>query len=84
MSCSHGAGRTMSRREAKRRFSVEDHIKATVGVECIKDESVIDETPACYKPIDAVIEAEKDLVEVIYELHQVVCAKGVEQPKGNK
>jgi tRNA-splicing ligase RtcB len=75
-SCSHGAGRALSRTEAKRRFSVEDHIRATEGVECRKDEAVIDETPAAYKPIDAVMEAQRDLVEVLHELKQVVCVKG--------
>jgi len=75
-SCSHGAGRAMSRGEAKRRFTVADHAEATAGVECRKDAGVIDETPAAYKPIDAVMEAQKDLVEVVYELRQVVCVKG--------
>jgi len=75
-SCSHGAGRSMSRGEARRRFTVADHIKATEGIECRKDEGVIDETPAAYKPIDAVMEAQRDLVEVIHTLHQVVCVKG--------
>ena len=75
-SCSHGAGRTMSRGEAKRRFSVEDHVKATEGIECRKDEGVIDETPMAYKPIDKVMEAQSDLVEVVHELRQVVCVKG--------
>lgn len=75
-SCSHGAGRSMSRGEARRRFTVADHIKATEGIECRKDVDVIDETPAAYKPIDAVMEAQKDLVEVIHTLHQVVCVKG--------
>jgi tRNA-splicing ligase RtcB (3'-phosphate/5'-hydroxy nucleic acid ligase) len=75
-SCSHGAGRAMSRAEAKRRFSVADHIAATAGVECRKDEDVIDETPMAYKPIDAVMEAQKDLVEIVYTLRQVVCVKG--------
>jgi tRNA-splicing ligase RtcB len=75
-SCSHGAGRSMSRAEARRRFTVADHIKATEGIECRKDEDVIDETPAAYKPIDAVMEAQRDLVEVIHTLHQVVCVKG--------
>lgn len=75
-SCSHGAGRAMSRKEAKRTFTVEDHIKATEGVECKKDESVIDETPMAYKNIDAVIEAEKDLVMPIYTLKQIICVKG--------
>jgi tRNA-splicing ligase RtcB len=76
MSCSHGAGRTMSRGEAKRRFSVEDHVKATEGIECKKDASVIDETPMAYKPIDKVMAAQEDLVEVVHELRQVVCVKG--------
>jgi tRNA-splicing ligase RtcB len=75
-SCSHGAGRMMSRTEAKRRFTVEDHIRATAGVECRKDEAVIDETPAAYKPIDAVMEAQKDLVDIVHTLKQVVCVKG--------
>ena len=76
MSCSHGAGRALSRTEAKRRFTLEDHIKATVGVECRKDKDVIDETPAAYKSIDAVMEAQKDLVEIAHTLRQVVCVKG--------
>ena len=75
-SCSHGAGRAMSRTEAKRRFSIEDHAKATAGIECRKDADVIDETPAAYKSIDAVMEAQKDLVEVVHTLRQVVCVKG--------
>jgi tRNA-splicing ligase RtcB len=76
MSCSHGAGRVMSRGEAKRRFTVEDHIKATEGIECRKDVHVIDETPAAYKPIDKVMAAQSDLVEIVHELRQVVCVKG--------
>lgn len=76
MSCSHGAGRALSRTEAKRRFSVADHIKATEGVECRKDKDVIDETPMAYKSIDAVMEAQKDLVEIVHALRQVVCVKG--------
>jgi tRNA-splicing ligase RtcB (3'-phosphate/5'-hydroxy nucleic acid ligase) len=76
MSCSHGAGRTMSRTQAKKRFTLADHIKATEGVECRKDEDVIDEIPMAYKDIDAVMEAQKDLVEVVYTLKQVVCVKG--------
>lgn len=75
-SCSHGAGRTMSRHEAKRRFSVEDQVRATRGVECRKDASVIDEIPMAYKDIDAVMEAQRDLVEVVHTLKQVVCVKG--------
>ncbi|HEY6971787.1 MAG TPA: RtcB family protein [Candidatus Angelobacter sp.] len=75
-SCSHGAGRAMSRTEAKRRYSVADHIAATKGVECRKDEDVIDETPMAYKSIDAVMEAQKDLVEIVHTLRQLVCVKG--------
>ncbi|HCX09417.1 MAG TPA: RNA-splicing ligase RtcB, partial [Hyphomonas sp.] len=75
-SCSHGAGRAMSRTEAKRRFSVEDHRAATDGVECRKDSSVIDETPMAYKDIDAVMAAQTDLVEVVHTLKQIVCVKG--------
>ncbi|HYO83229.1 MAG TPA: RtcB family protein, partial [Bryobacteraceae bacterium] len=75
-SCSHGAGRAMSRNEARRRFTVEDHKRMTEGVECRKDEAVIDETPAAYKPIDAVMAAQSDLVEVVHTLRQVVCVKG--------
>jgi tRNA-splicing ligase RtcB len=75
-SCSHGAGRAMSRGEARRRFTVEDHIRMTVGVECRKDRDVIDETPAAYKPIDAVMAAQSDLVEIKHTLRQVVCVKG--------
>ena len=75
-SCSHGAGRAMSRNEAKRRFTVADHEAATAGVECRKDADVIDETPGAYKPIDAVMRAQRDLVEVVHTLRQVVCVKG--------
>jgi tRNA-splicing ligase RtcB len=74
--CSHGAGRAMSRAEAKRRFTVEDHEKATAGIECRKDKDVIDETPMAYKDIDAVMAAQSDLVEVVHTLRQVVCVKG--------
>jgi tRNA-splicing ligase RtcB len=76
MSCSHGAGRAMSRGEARRRFTVEDHKRMTEGVECRKDAEVIDETPAAYKSIDAVMAAQSDLVEVAHTLRQVVCVKG--------
>lgn len=75
-SCSHGAGRAMSRHEAKRRFTLADHANATQGVECRKDEDVIDETPAAYKSIEAVMHAQRDLVEVVHTLKQVVCVKG--------
>lgn len=75
-SCSHGAGRVMSREEAKRRVSMEEHLTATEGVECRKDKSVIDETPAAYKDIDKVMAAQSDLVEIVHTLKQVVCVKG--------
>lgn len=75
-SCSHGAGRTMSRTEAKRRFTLADHVSATEGVECRKDANVIDEIPMAYKDIDAVMHAQRDLVEVVHTLKQVVCVKG--------
>jgi tRNA-splicing ligase RtcB len=75
-SCSHGAGRAMSRTEAKRRFSVADHCRATAHVECRKDADVVDETPMAYKDIDAVMKAQEDLVEVVHTLRQVVCVKG--------
>jgi tRNA-splicing ligase RtcB len=75
-SCSHGAGRAMSRGEAKRRFTLEDHVRATEGVECRKDAEVIDETPGAYKPIDRVMAAQASLVDVMHELKQVVCVKG--------
>ena len=74
--CSHGAGRAMSRNEAKRRFTLEDHARATAHVECRKDEGVIDETPGAYKDIDAVMAAQADLVEIVHTLRQVVCVKG--------
>lgn len=74
--CSHGAGRAMSRTEAKRRFTVADHEKATAGIECRKDSDVIDETPMAYKDIDAVMAAQSDLVEIVHTLRQVVCVKG--------
>ena len=75
-SCSHGAGRAMSRTEAKRRFTVDDHVAATEGVECRKDAGVVDETPMAYKDIDAVMAAQSSLVEVEHTLRQVVCVKG--------
>ncbi|HEU4378806.1 MAG TPA: RtcB family protein [Hyphomicrobiaceae bacterium] len=75
-SCSHGAGRAMSRGEAKRRFTLADHAAATKGVECRKDVGVIDETPMAYKDIDAVMAAQTDLVEVLHTLRQIVCVKG--------
>jgi tRNA-splicing ligase RtcB len=75
-SSSHGAGRAMSRSEARRRFTIEDHAAATASVECRKDAEVIDETPAAYKPIDDVMRAQQDLVEIAHTLRQVVCVKG--------
>jgi tRNA-splicing ligase RtcB len=75
-SCSHGAGRAMSRTAAKKAFTLEDHARATAGIECRKDADVIDETPGAYKSIDAVMNAQRDLVEVLHTLRQVVCVKG--------
>jgi tRNA-splicing ligase RtcB len=75
-SCSHGAGRLMSRTEAKKTFTLDDHVLATEGVECRKDHGVIDETPAAYKPIEKVMAAQADLVEIVHTLKQVVCVKG--------
>ena len=75
-SCSHGAGRAMSRGAARRSFTLQDHQDATIGVECRKDEGVIDETPGAYKDIDAVMAAQTSLVDVVHTLKQVVCVKG--------
>lgn len=75
-SCSHGAGRTMSRTQAKKRFTVADQEQATAHVECRKDADVIDEIPMAYKDIDAVMAAQAELVEVVHTLRQVVCVKG--------
>lgn len=75
-SCSHGAGRAMSRTKARNIFTIEDHIAATNGVECRKDNDVIDETPMAYKDIDKVMYAQRDLVEIVHTLKQVVCVKG--------
>jgi tRNA-splicing ligase RtcB len=75
-SCSHGAGRAMSRNKAKKLFTIEDHVKATVGVECRKDIEILDETPGAYKDIDAIINAQTDLVEVVHVLKQILCVKG--------
>ncbi|PCK06177.1 MAG: RNA-splicing ligase RtcB [Alteromonadaceae bacterium] len=75
-SCSHGAGRVMSRTQAKKIVSLDEHRKATTGVECRIDKDVIDETPAAYKSIEKVMAAQKDLVEIVYTLKQVVCVKG--------
>ena len=75
-SAAHGAGRRMSRGEAKRQFSVKDLAEQTAGVECRKDGGVLDEIPGAYKPIEQVMEYQKDLVEVVAELKQVLCVKG--------
>lgn len=75
-SCSHGAGRIMSRTEAKKMVTLDEHIRDTEGVECRKDVGVIDETPKAYKPIEAVMAAQSDLVEIVHTLKQVVCVKG--------
>ena len=75
-SCAHGAGRRMSRTEAKRRFTREDLERQTEGVECRKDGGVIDEIPGAYKPIDEVMANQSDLVEIVHTLKQVVCVKG--------
>ncbi|ATI15659.1 RNA-splicing ligase [Bordetella phage vB_BbrM_PHB04] len=75
-SCSHGAGRKMSRAAARRMFTVDDLKAQTAGVECRKDDAVLDEIPASYKDIDAVMENQRDLVEVVHVLKQVLCVKG--------
>lgn len=75
-SCSHGAGRVMSRTAARKLVTLDEHIADTAGVECRKDEGVIDETPRAYKPIEAVMAAQADLVEIVHTLKQVVCVKG--------
>ena len=75
-SCSHGAGRLMSRTAAKKTFTLKDHREATKGIECRQDSSVLDETPGAYKDIDTVMEAQKTLVEPVHTLRQVICVKG--------
>ena len=75
-SCSHGAGRRMSRAAARRQFTVDDLIAQTAGVECRKDDAVLDELPSAYKDIDQVMENQKDLVEVLHTLRAVLCVKG--------
>lgn len=75
-SCSHGAGRTMPRGEAKRTITLEMHREATKGIACRKDKDVVDESPAAYKPIDLVMAAQRDLVDVVHELRQITCVKG--------
>lgn len=75
-SASHGAGRKMSRHAAKRRFSTKDLEEQTRGVECRKDSGVVDEIPGAYKPIEKVIDQQRDLVEVVARLKQIICVKG--------
>lgn len=75
-SCSHGAGRVMSRTKAKKIYNIDDQIRATEGVECRKDKDVIDEIPMAYKDIESVMAAQSELVEVVHTLKQVVCVKG--------
>ncbi len=75
-SASHGAGRRMSRAKAKKMFTVEDLAVQTAGVECRKDQGVVDEIPGAYKDLDEVIKLQEDLVEVVAHLKQVVCVKG--------
>jgi tRNA-splicing ligase RtcB len=75
-SCSHGAGRLMSRNKAKEQFSLDDLIQQTAGVECRKDSGVLDEIPGAYKPIAQVMANQSDLVEIVATLKQVVCVKG--------
>jgi tRNA-splicing ligase RtcB len=75
-SCSHGAGRRMSRSAARKAFTVADLAAQTQGVECRKDDAVLDEIPGAYKDIDEVMENQRDLVEVVHTLRQVLCVKG--------
>jgi tRNA-splicing ligase RtcB len=75
-SCSHGAGRLMSRSKAKKQFTVDDLVQQTAGIECRKDNGVLDEIPGAYKPIDEVMNQQSDLVEIVATLKQVVCVKG--------
>jgi tRNA-splicing ligase RtcB len=75
-SCSHGAGRLMSRAKAKKTYTLDDLVQQTAGVECRKDAGILDEIPAAYKPIEQVMENQSDLVEVVATLKQVVCVKG--------
>lgn len=75
-SCSHGAGRIMSRNQARKQFTLEDHIRDTAGVECRKDVEVIDETPKAYKNIEDVMSAQEELVDIVHTLKQVLCVKG--------
>lgn len=78
-SCSHGAGRAMSRTEALKRFTIADHEKATEGVFCDKTQGTLDETPSAYKPIENVMKSQEDLVEAILYIKQLVCIKGISE-----
>ncbi|MEB3216208.1 MAG: RtcB family protein [Nostocales cyanobacterium 94392] len=75
-SCSHGAGRLMSRSKAKKAYTLDDLIEQTKGVECRKDEGILDEIPGAYKPIEQVMQNQSDLVEIVATLKQVLCVKG--------
>ena len=75
-SCSHGAGRKMSRTKARKTFSMDDLDQQTQGVELNKRKSILDEIPGAYKDIDHVMQLQSDLVEVLHTLKQVVCRKG--------
>jgi tRNA-splicing ligase RtcB len=75
-SCSHGAGRKMSRTEARKSFTIEDLKKQTENVECRKDDGVLDEIPGAYKDIDVVMDNQKDLVRILHTLKQILCVKG--------
>ncbi len=83
-SCSHGAGRIMSRTEAKKTFTVDDLAEQTEGIMCSKDIGVLDEIPSSYKNIDAVMAAQTDLVEVVHTLRQVLNVKGESEPRKRK
>lgn len=75
-SCSHGAGRRMSRTKAKKQYTVADLESQTAGVECRKDDGVLDEIPGAYKDIDEVMANQSDLVEIVAQLKQIMCVKG--------
>ena len=75
-SCSHGAGRVYSRTAARKKFSLQDLVAQTQGVECRKDDAVLDEIPGAYKPLDVVMANQADLVEVVHTLRAVLCVKG--------
>lgn len=75
-SCSHGAGRMMSRNQARKLISLSEHKHATMDVECRKDKNVLDESPSAYKNIDDVMKSQEDLVEILFTLKQILCVKG--------